>query len=305
MYSTAPNLPALSHFKNGNTDVTILSDGTKIRTWPDGETPKPVLPESIDLKITNKCDVGCSFCHEASVPNGKEADYALVSDIMWQLQPGSEVAIGGGDPLAYEQLEDLLTGASCQKICNMTVNIKSALQNAGRIIEMRSDGYLHGLGISGAEGLASVYCQVAPGLIDANTVFHSIAGLGNPQHVLRTSREAKTLVLGYKRVGRGIKHAETNPPDLDRWRYFLPSLLAGAKFPVSFDNLAIEQLRLKDLVPPDEWEKQFMGGEGEFTMFIDAVEQKFAISSTHERWPIAGKSVEEMFKQVREAAGYE
>jgi hypothetical protein len=307
MYSTVPNLPALSHFKNGNTDVKILADGTKIRTWPDGESAVPVLPESIDLKITNKCDVGCPFCHESSAPNGKHANPEFVRQLLRQLQPGSEVAIGGGNPLANGGLQDLLRSAADHRlIANMTVNVESALGASSSIAKMRSTGLLHGLGISGtAGGVTTTYNQLAPGLIDVDTVFHFIAGLGNPQDVLRTSREAKTLVLGYKRIGRGIQHARSTPPDLDKWRFFLPSLLAGAKFPISFDNLAIEQLGLKELVPPDEWERRFMGGEGEFTMFVDAVEQTFAVSSTHERWPIAGKSVEEMFRQVRKAAGYE
>lgn len=47
-------------YKNGNTLVTLLNDGTKIREYEG--TPISEFPESIDIKITNYCDLACSFC---------------------------------------------------------------------------------------------------------------------------------------------------------------------------------------------------------------------------------------------------
>lgn len=59
--------PALLHlYQNGNYDVKIYSDGTKVRTTEDDEFIAQ-FPENIDCKITNKCDMGCAFCHENSV----------------------------------------------------------------------------------------------------------------------------------------------------------------------------------------------------------------------------------------------
>lgn len=62
--------PALLHlYQNGNYDVKIYSDGTKVRTTEDDEFIAQ-FPENIDCKITNKCDMGCAFCHENSVVDG-------------------------------------------------------------------------------------------------------------------------------------------------------------------------------------------------------------------------------------------
>lgn len=47
-------------YRNGNVDVTIKEDGTKVREW-EGE-PLVIHPETIDVKITNYCDAGCPFC---------------------------------------------------------------------------------------------------------------------------------------------------------------------------------------------------------------------------------------------------
>ena len=86
----------LSIYRNGNYDVYLFDDGTKIRHRPD-EVPDdqqmiPAFPESIDLKISNRCDIGCPQCHEKSVPNGELAD--LNDPILNTLQAGTELAIG-------------------------------------------------------------------------------------------------------------------------------------------------------------------------------------------------------------------
>ena len=43
----------LHKYLNGNVEVSIFSDGTKIQEWPDNEKPNPQYPNSIDIKITN------------------------------------------------------------------------------------------------------------------------------------------------------------------------------------------------------------------------------------------------------------
>ena len=62
---------------------------------------------------------------------------------------------------------------------------------------------------------------------------------------------------------------------------------------ISFDNLTIKQLNLKEKLSTEEWDSFFMGDDGidgEFSsasMYIDLVEQKFALNSCaplHERY---------------------
>ena len=48
--------------KNGNYTMYLdLETGTKIRK-NDLDFFDPEKPESMDIKITNKCDMGCQFC---------------------------------------------------------------------------------------------------------------------------------------------------------------------------------------------------------------------------------------------------
>lgn len=54
----------IAKYQNGNTTVIIMNDGTKIREYENA--PEILHPESIDVKITDYCDMGCAYCHESS-----------------------------------------------------------------------------------------------------------------------------------------------------------------------------------------------------------------------------------------------
>lgn len=51
----------LGEYRNGNYNVRIYSDGTKVR-YNNLDTLEPDTVESFDLKITNQCDRMCRFC---------------------------------------------------------------------------------------------------------------------------------------------------------------------------------------------------------------------------------------------------
>jgi intein/homing endonuclease len=53
-------MTTINTYQNGNTTVTLMSDGTKIREYEG--VPLVLHPESIDIKITDYCDMGCSYC---------------------------------------------------------------------------------------------------------------------------------------------------------------------------------------------------------------------------------------------------
>ena len=92
----------LYKYQNGNVLVTILKDGTKIREYED--TPFIVHPESLDVKITNKCNLNCAYCHEMSNNDGEHADLEELKNVLSVLPSGVEIAIGGGNPLQHPDL---------------------------------------------------------------------------------------------------------------------------------------------------------------------------------------------------------
>ena len=112
----------LGTYVNGNTIVVMHEDGTKERYIRDGEKAAPEFPESMDLKITNRCDLGCPRCAECSSPDGQHAD--LRHPIFDTIKPYTELAIGGGNPLEHPDLVWFMLKMQKKKvICNLTINV--------------------------------------------------------------------------------------------------------------------------------------------------------------------------------------
>lgn len=279
--------PILETYQNGNCFVTIHADGTKVRTYED--EPQPVFPESIDLCITKHCRLNCPWCHESAAQDGKHAD--LMRALLWldnYVPHGIEVAIGGGDPLRHPDLPWFLRQLQTAGfISNMTVRLWDSEDSA--FLSMLRP-MIWGLGLSSPFGSS---------LLDANTVLHLIAGVDSVWDARLVARKHKVLVLGYKRHGRGADYYdESVEQKLAEWRHWIPTLLREAKL-LSFDNLALKQLEIQKHVSPDVWQERYMGDDGQFTMYVDAVNWEYAASSTSERHPIGNLTLVEAFHKVR------
>ena len=79
----------------------------------------------------------------------------------------------------------------------------------------------------------------------------------------------------------------------------MKQLLRDNRSILSFDNLALEQLDIKNCVRTLIWNKCYMGEEGQFSMYIDTVEEKFYKSSTEEvGFDLNDLSLKEIFSRV-------
>lgn len=288
----------LAQYTNGNCAVTLHDDGTKTREWPDGETAKPEFPESVDLKITNRCDKGCAWCHERAAFDGKHAPPVRLGQVVEGLPGGVEIAIGGGNPMSHPCLLGILQVFHARDlISNMTVQAEHAMQEADKLQNLQACGYLHGVGISDPE-----WCSLLDTneMFPANVVCHAIVGIDNPFDVmaLRT-RGLNVLVLGYKRHGRGEVHYNDKvATNIERWRYFTGAILRKRSGILSFDNLALEQLDIRNRIPEDVWADHYMGDDGAFTMYYDAVRNEYAASSVSERRDAGEMTLKEMFQNL-------
>jgi hypothetical protein len=293
------NPPLLAKYSNGNCRVELWADGTKTREW-EGEA-RPEFPESMDLKITDWCDGGCLYCHEKSTVAGKHARLDDLQRLLSDLPAGVEIAMGGGDTVSFPQLEELLVWAQGRGlVMNMTVNAMHLYRHAAAIRSFRERKLIYGLGISYGERFGDKIDALA----DANTVVHVIAGVDNVHKALRLARKGvKLLVLGYKRFGRGVIYFDdTVERNVGSWRYWVGPLMRSGST-VSFDNLAIEQLRIRDRVTPETWDAHYLGSDGSHTMYIDAVRMEFARSSVSERRPIGRAGVRDLFAIISGSTG--
>lgn len=298
----------IGQYRNGDYTCTMLSDGTKIR-YNNLDSFHPEKPESIDLKITNKCFGNgnglCPMCHENSSPNGKHGDI-LNLPFLDTMLPYSEVAIGGGSALLHPKLVTFLRSLKERKlIANMTVNQIDLIQSSIFLKHLVDDKLIYGLGVS--------LTDASDGFIETvkkfpNAVIHVINGLVTVDELKRLAgNNLKILILGYKEFRRGKALYDVIGDDIEAKKSelyeVLPEIVNDGWFDcVSFDNLAIKQLEPKRVMTEEEYESFYMGSDGEFTLYVDAVERKFAKSSTStERWDITD-NIEDMFDRVRGVA---
>lgn len=281
-------MKTLYQYDNGNTAVKLYEDGSKERTF-EGD-PHPVFPESIDIKITNYCDAGCSFCHEKSTTLGNHADLNKLLNVLSVLPPGVEIAIGGGNPLSHPNLFPFLKQARRQGLVpNITINQKHIAPFKKDILNLINEGLVFGVGISyTAKSYLPAIEEIA--LSTDNVVFHTISGINQVSDIdelhsfsQSLNKKCKILILGYKNYGFGINYYIKNPKvesNKYSWYTQLPKYFKRDNLVLSFDNLAINQLNLKRFFTEDYWSKFYMGDDFVYTMYIDAVSQTFAPSST-------------------------
>jgi len=268
----------INSYINGNVKVQIFDDGTKIREYQ--KIPKVNFPESIDIKITNYCDMGCAYCHENSNTQGKHGNLDFLLTILKELPAGVELAIGGGNPLAHPDLVDFLKTLKVKGIiANITVNQGHVDRYKGLIKYLIFEDLIKGVGIS------IINKNLTPlkwlHQISENIVYHIIAGINMPSiidEIIKITNNPKILILGYKTFGRGIKFYNPNIEENIKQWYRSTSNYIG-KVILSFDNLAIEQLKIKRLFTDEGWDMFYMGDDFQFSMYIDAVKQEYAPTS--------------------------
>lgn len=301
----------IGKYQNGNYTVSIFDDGTKIRE-NDLDFFEAEFPESMDLKITNKCHNGCAFCHENSTRDGKHGDIMSPSFID-KLHPYTEIAIGGGNPLEHPDLVPFLEKLkSLKMIPSMTIRQNDFMDNLELITELVDKKLIYGLGIS-------LVTTKQDGFIEAvqkfpNAVIHVINGIVTLDELeMLAYHNLKILILGYKEVRRGkdLFYSDLATQSwimqLRKETYdMLPQIIGCRWFDVvSFDNLAIKQLNPQRLMSKEKWDEMYMGSDGidgEMTsasMFIDMVERQFAKNScSMDRYPLMD-NITDMYNVLR------
>lgn len=291
----------LGTYKNNDYFVTLMDDGTKIR-FNNSDSFNPEKPESMDLKITNKCNMGCNFCHEDSSPNGKHGDI-LNLPFVDTLLPYTEIAIGGGNPLTHPDLVPFLEKLKERKlIANITFNQYHFMDNVDFIQELVDNKLVYGIGVSmmyASDKFVECVSRFP------NAVIHIINGIVSIDDLkMLANHNLKILILGYKEFRRGRQMYSRQSTVIDNMKSALydalPTIIDDEWFDVaSFDNLAIKQLEPKRLMSEEQWDRFYLGDDGSFTMYVDAVERKFAKSSTStERYDLLD-DIKPMFDKVR------
>ena len=295
----------IASYKNGNTYTTIYDDGTKTHFTKDDEFNFE-FPESHDISISQCCDNGCEWCYYGCSPTGKHGKLTG-----WKffdsMRPYTEIAINLQSPVNPELILFLTEMRDRNIIVNITINQNHFMDDSmlALIYHLEKHGLIKGIGVSLTNPTQDDFIETVKEF--PNTVIHVIAGITPWEDIqYLMGHGLKLLILGYKKTGRGKKYYDGMfIPIITQMKYLeggLDEVINGFKV-VSFDNLAIEQLHIKDRLSDKEWEMFYGGDDGTVTFFIDLVKGVFARNSLSQIvYPIGDKSIDEMFKIIKDEA---
>lgn len=291
----------LYKYRNGNYNVSLFEDGTKVRFTMDDEF-NAEFPENIDMKITNYCDVGCAFCHENSTTKGNHSYLRVLPDFIDTLRPGTELALGGGKVTSHPFIKSFLKDLKKRNIIsNITVSEQELLENKELIEELIEKKLIYGIGVS---PYIFDKATIEFAMENPNVVLHLINGVHTEeQFSLLRNKGLKILILGYKYFRRGKNYLANNDKLIKENQDWLESNIVALfdEFKVvSFDNLAITQLVIQAKLSSEKWDEFYMGDDGQHTMYIDLVERKFAMNSTATERHDLLDNIDDMFSIVKE-----
>lgn len=262
--------------------------GAKLRlSFDTTQHPAPTKassPELVDVKITDYCPYGCSYCYQGSTTKGRHADKSTLSQIAYQLYDLKvfEVAIGGGEPTLHPKLEDFLSQLQWRQIvANMTTkNLKWLATEAKRLVDaklLRAIAYSVETAAD-VEAVAAVVKEAKLG--EAVTIQHVVGLDETPEQfraLLIAAAESKLRItlLGFKTTGRGSAFGVRPAAG---WLSVLADVCAKQYLRVGIDTVLADRYwdaLLKAGVPA--W--CMTRHEGAFSCYIDAVTKQLGPSS--------------------------
>lgn len=265
----------------------FMLGGQKLRTknlLTNADPEYSTVPELMDIKITDRCNRGCPWCMENSTPDGKDADWRVLSALAHDLgQDGVlEVAIGGGEPTLNESfvpflymlnrngvtanfstgtmdwLDDASTVKAVRECCGAvafsTQSTKEALQWITRAKEHRINHAVHFI----------------VGLDDGDSLTDMLLALSSGSWL-----STRLVLLGLKAQGR---YAAREVSHGEWWKPFtlneqFRKLLNG--------SIAIDSSLVPDVAAnmPDVDPRTYEISDGRFSMYYDAVKGQVGVSS--------------------------
>ena len=225
-------------------------------------------------------------CYEGCTANGKHGDlfkYPFINT----LHAYTELALNGND-LDHPDIEKFLEFLKEKKVfANITVNQNQFFANYDRIKDWQEKKMVYGIGVS----LQNATDELIEKMNSIpNTVLHTIVGILSEADIMKLKDHGiKILLLGYKQLQRGVNYLNSHNDEVNKNKQYV------------YDNLAIEQLDVKRIVPENEWEEFYMGDDGGYTFYIDMVKGEFSKNSiAQDRYPIGEKTIDEMFQFIQE-----
>ena len=203
-----------------------------------------------------------------------ECDYELLKSKLIGLPAGIELAIGSNN-LTDNLLYFLIWAKDQGFFCNVTINQGHLLRDQEKIKYCIDRKLIKGLGVSYR---SSLKWNVPQFILDyPNTVFHVIMGIDDINNILSLKEKGvkKVLTLGEKDFGFNLNKVDLTTLKHKQWFWWVNKLYDNFDV-VSFDNLALQQLKLKRFFRDKEWG---IFNQNEHSFYLNAVEGYLSPSS--------------------------
>jgi MoaA/NifB/PqqE/SkfB family radical SAM enzyme len=286
------NLEGFKYYKSGDYDLETL-----VKSGP--HPPRSVLPELVDLKVTDFCPFGCTFCYQASTKKGINApleSVIKVADMLHEMKV-FEVALGGGEPTLHPHFNEIVLALSERRIIpNVTTKNKTWIRNMTASKNRESNAsVISALGAvaysveseDDARELLDSLDRYMTGARGFNIHFQYVMGTLNDDDFrslvhFTLERDVPLTLLGFKDVGFGANYT---PLDYSNWyeivieevdkvrggrRWFTPQIAIDTALAQESEDAF-----KKHNVPAETYEKD----EGRFSMYIDVVKGTASPSS--------------------------
>lgn len=318
---------------NRGTGAKLVLDLSTHENLSDYEVSKafrPCLPELVDIKVTDKCVAGCSYCYMNSTPDGDEPSFEKLKPYFRSLKGKVfEVALGGGEPTDHPEFYKILRYLSrCVPSVAFTTKSLRWYKNFKTIGAVRRYVSAYAHSVDDAKEMREVWTVASrafesfhlPGtyvsfpsvniqyILDAHlldTLYRILDSYLDCEPYTKKENvriPGNLVLLGYKSSGRGGQAPYHNrgwlQGVLDYYRkaererkWGLPSL--------GIDTLLARQY-LDELKAAKISTSLYYLDEGKYSMYIDAVRDTFAPSSyerVHEQ-SIEGMPLDQMFHRV-------
>lgn len=275
-------------YYNGNYWV-IIGPKRKLRLQLGGESLplQPEKPELVDLKITDYCDMGCPYCYQGSTEEGKHADRKYIRDLFSEWDDHIyEIAIGGGEPTSHPDFADIVSMLNRSGyIVNFTTKSITWMNNKGTIDAVKES--VSGIAYSPSNipdarkfieahdefvgDSCELYLHIIPELMGEER-FAEFVSFVDEENKDRWRNRIHLTLLGYKTTGRGSSF------DVGHMDKLIEIAMSPKRTPVGIDTKIASDYE-DDLREKNVSKKLYTTTEGEFSMYVDAVEKKASKSS--------------------------
>lgn len=272
--------------------------GAKIRmSFDEHGTTKRYLkastPELVDVKITDHCAYGCTYCYQGSTPKGKHADRNALSSLAYTLAGMKvfEVAIGGGEPTTHPDFVSVLHWFRTYGVVpNFTTRNLRYLygKHAEAVAELLG---ACAVSVDERTGYEDTFRAIEESPFGDKIGIQYVIGSGSDAFLTRlsaecTKREVPLTLLGYKTVGRGTDAlpvlGATVEDQSKTWadciRKSVDENVRYGYTRVGIDT-ALAESSTSILAANKVPDMFYTVHEGDFSMYVDAVAETVAPSS--------------------------